>query len=188
MTGNDIITNAKLIYPVDTFLPEANMVGLLNMAREKVNKLMQLSYTEYSFKTVANEWRYYLDRNFYEIHRVTVDIGNSLVIPVERVNEGEFPLRDTFYTHPVIYAFTPMNKITLYPAPDIDYDVYLYGYTQLGFNYTVTNLNYTDVIPDNFLEPISFELARRIAIYDQNYELSGFLTQEFYNHLRINKI
>jgi hypothetical protein len=89
---------------------------------------------------------------------------------------------------PQKYAFTPMNKITLYPCPDKFYPVYLYGNTMLEFNYTVSNLNNTDVIPDNFLDAISFEVARRIAMYDQNYELAGLFLQEFYNHLKVMKV
>jgi len=188
VTGQDIIDNAKLIYPVETFLSNDTLVKLINQAREKVNKLLALSYAEYSFTTEANQWRYTLDRSFYVIYRAKVDIGNSLVIPLELVNEGEFPLRDKFHMFPVKYAFTPMDKITLYPCPDKNYSVYLYGNTLLGFNYTTSNLNNTDVIPDNLLEAISFEVARRLAMYDQNYELAGLFLQEFYNHLRVMKI
>lgn len=61
MTGQDIIDNAKLIYPVETFLNETMLVKLVNQAREKVNKLLALSYSEYSFTTEANQWRYTLD-------------------------------------------------------------------------------------------------------------------------------
>jgi len=188
MTGQDIIDNAKLIYPVETFLSNDILVKLVNQAREKVNKLLALSYSEYSFTTEANQWRYALDRSFYVIYRVKVDIGNSLLIPLELVNEGEFPLRDKLYMFPQKYAFTPMNKITLYPCPDKSYPVYLYGNTLLGFNYTTSNLNDTDVISDNYLEAISFEVARRIAMYDQNYELAGLFLQEFYNHLKVMKV
>jgi len=188
MTGQDIIDNAKSIYSVETFLNNDTLVKYVNQARERVNKLMDLSYSEYSFTTEANEWRYFFDDKFYVIYRAEIDIGNSLVIPLEPALEGKFPLRNTFRMFPVWYSFTPMDKITLYPCPDKSYPVYLYGNSLLTFNYTTTNLDESDIIPDHFLEPISFDVARRIATFDQNYELAGLFSQEFYNYLKVAKV
>jgi len=189
MTGNDIIELAKSIYSVETFLSQASLVKFVNQAREKVNKLMQLTYGEYSFTTVATYWRYLLDKNFYEIHRATVDIGNSLIVPLEKKKEGEFPLRDKVLSmFPVQYAFTPMNELTLYPVPDKGYPIYLYGYVPLDFSYTTDNLGTNDVIPDIYLKPIAYDMASDLARFDQKYELATLFEQEFYTQLKIAKI
>jgi hypothetical protein len=187
MTGQDIINNAKLIYSVDTFIPEEDFVLFLNQAREKVNKFAKLTYGEYSFDTVKDQWQYTLTNKFYEIYRAKVKFGD-VVISLEPALSGEFPLREKLKSIPVQFAFIPLNKLTLYPCPDSVYTVFLYGYIPLTFNYTLLNLRTEDVIPEAYFEAISFDIARRIAMYDQNYELMVLFKNEFFEQLKQMKI
>lgn len=181
MTGNDIINEAKSFYPVDLFLGIDILVNFVNQARERVNRLARLAWGEYYFQTTKDVSDYYLDKNFYSIDRVQCSLGNGIKIGLRRISTGDFMFEDNGITcYPLMYSFIPMNRIILYPTPSDIYEIYLYGNTTLGFNYTVNNLGENDgIIPDQFLAPLGIEVARRIAMFDQQYELARYLDEEF---------
>lgn len=183
MTGEQIIAQAKLIYPVETFISLNFLVDFINLARERVNRLQKLFYAEFNFNTTAGVNRYQMSKKFYEVYRSEVVVG-GVVKELRKGLEGQFPLKETYRSYPLFYVFTPMDKMVLYPVPDTTYMVAVHGYTPLDFNYTVTNLTQPDVLPDQYIDPIAIDVAKRIASYDQQYELAGALENEFMNQLK----
>lgn len=187
MNATIIINQAKLIYPVETFLPEENMISFVNEARERVNKLANLTYAEYYFETEQNVWRYQLDKKFYNIYRAYVYVNNAMV-PMQKIKEGEQVFRENATGYPLFYTFIPMDKITLYPKPSDEFEIYIYGNTPLAFNYTVSNMGTEDVIPDHYLPAIATYVAKKIAMYDQQYELAQMFDEEFFLKMKEAKI
>lgn len=187
MNANDVIREAKLIYPVELFLPQEFMVGFVNEAREMVNKLSNLTYGEYSFQTEAEVWRYQLDKSFYNIYRAYVYVNNAMV-PLQKIKEGEQIFRDKVNAFPLFYSFVPMDKITLYPCPADVYTVYLYGNIPLIFKYTINNMDTIDVIPDHYLPSLAMYVASKMAKYDQQYELARLFEEEFYTRMKEAKL
>ena len=186
MTGNEAIREAKLIYSVELGLSGDIMVSLLNQARERVNRLLNLSYKRETLQTASGQKEYLLSYSYYKVYRCLLEQPGGLLLPLKDILEDSFLFTNTGI--PMFYSFRPMNRLMLFPIPEATWNVFIYGNSLLDLHYNANNLDVQDVIPDYLKHAVALDLAKRLAEYDQQYELSAFLEQQFLSQLREMKL
>lgn len=188
MTGHQYINLAKTYYSVEMFLPDEIMVRFLNLARQRVNRLMNATYGEYSFTTTANECCYALQKPFERLFRVSI-VEGRITRELTPIATGDFPFKESLKARPIYYSFIPPSIIEFYPTPNSAYKILVYGTPSLFLTYTTTNLSTNDTdIPDSYAEAVSIDIAKRLAMLDQQYELTGLLESMFLTKLQESKI
>ncbi len=192
MTGSDYINFAKnSFYPVETYVSEAVLATFLNTARRKVFRYGKIGFQELSFNTTAQTYSYTLSKKLLDLFRVILQWDNTIRYELRPIAFGHFPLSvSTFFAPPWNYSFVPMDKVYLYPCPDRQYSVFVYGVPDIQKLYTGTTLSEedTDITTENYLEPVSLLVASQIARFDQNYELSTYFEDLFFRVMGISKV
>ncbi|MEM4134359.1 MAG: hypothetical protein QXV73_04105 [Candidatus Micrarchaeia archaeon] len=188
MTGSDYISLAKTYYSVEMFTPAEALASYLNLARDRVNRLTNANYGEYSIQVLKDYPSYTLQKPFERLFRVAIK-ENNLMQELFHIATGDFVFKDAMKGTPCYYNFIPPKVITFYPTPNKDTSAYLYGTLKLEFRYNSGNLSANDSeIPDTYADAVAIDLAKRIALLDQQYELVGLLENLFFTKLQESKM
>lgn len=176
-TGQEYLTLAKTYYSVD--LPVGDYTYLnLNEARRYVKKQFP-DFAEYSFTYSVTSGQKVVEETLpanLGVLKVWFDDGNGFFYELKRI--PRLPDSLGLYAGLPYWYFidSARQKIKVYVSANVDGSIYVRYVPDLQLIYDSSNLDTEDTdILDKYKEAVAIELAIKMALFDQQYDLSAFL-------------